>query len=86
MAVQFPEKMESLVLCCAGVCLEEEDLENGLFRVLELEEAISILLPQTPDKLRELERFSFVKLATGGPSFLLSDFIQVSNYTLSGDF
>jgi len=50
----FPEMVEKLVLCCAGVCLEEVDMQNGLFRVSTLEEASSILLPQTPNKLREL--------------------------------
>ncbi|TXG58343.1 hypothetical protein EZV62_016172 [Acer yangbiense] len=70
MVVQFPQKMERLVLYCAGVCLEEEDMENGLFRVPDLEEAIRILLPQTPNKLRELGRFSFVKPATGVPAFV----------------
>jgi hypothetical protein len=41
--------IEKLVLCCAGVCLEEIDMKNGLFKVSSLEEASSILLPQTPD-------------------------------------
>ena len=50
----FPEMVDKLVLCCAGVCLEEVDMQNGLFRVSTLEEASSILLPQTPDKVREL--------------------------------
>ncbi|PPD73124.1 hypothetical protein GOBAR_DD29953 [Gossypium barbadense] len=61
MAAQFPEKMEKLVLCCAGVCLEEKDLEEGLFNVSDLNEALSILLPQTPERLRDLIKFSFVK-------------------------
>ncbi|KAK2662968.1 hypothetical protein Ddye_001542 [Dipteronia dyeriana] len=77
MAVQFPDVVERLVLCCAGVCLEEKDMENGLFRVSDLEEAANILLPQTPERLRELMRFSFVKPARGVPSCFLSDFIDV---------
>ncbi|XP_038682420.1 monoacylglycerol lipase abhd6-A [Tripterygium wilfordii] len=77
MAVQFPESVERLVLCCTGVCLEEKDMEDGLFKVPNLDEASSILLPQTPEKLRELLRFSFVKPARGVPSWFLSDFIHV---------
>ncbi|KAE8663775.1 putative HXXXD-type acyl-transferase family protein [Hibiscus syriacus] len=61
MAAQFPDKMEKLVLCCAGVCLEEKDLEDGFFNVSDLDEALSILLPQKPEKLRELIKFSFVR-------------------------
>ncbi|XP_021293340.1 monoacylglycerol lipase abhd6-A [Herrania umbratica] len=78
MAAQFPEKMEKLVLCCAGVCLEEKDLEEGFFNVADLDEALSILLPQTPEKLRELMRFSFVKPAARWvPNYFLTDFIDV---------
>ncbi|XP_022762416.1 monoacylglycerol lipase abhd6-A-like [Durio zibethinus] len=83
MAAQFPEKMEKLVLCCAGVCLEEKDLEEGFFNVKDLDEALSILLPQTPEKLRDLMRFSFVKPgARWVPSYFLTDFIDVmcTNY------
>ncbi|KAL2342097.1 hypothetical protein Fmac_010037 [Flemingia macrophylla] len=76
-AVQFPDLVEKLVLCCAGVCLEEVDMENGLFRVSNLNEAASILVPQTPDKLRELMKLSFVRPARGVPSWFLQDFIQV---------
>ncbi|KAJ8544035.1 hypothetical protein K7X08_025653 [Anisodus acutangulus] len=32
MAVQFPEAVEKLVLGCSGVCLEEKDMENGMFQ------------------------------------------------------
>lgn len=52
MCVQFPEAVERLVVCCAGVCLEEKDLRNGSFRVSELEEAERILLAQTWEKLK----------------------------------
>ncbi|KAK9287074.1 hypothetical protein L1049_015484 [Liquidambar formosana] len=77
MAVQFPEKIERLVLCCTGVCLEEKDMSEGLFKVSDLEEAASILLPQTPEKLRELMRFSYVKPVKCVPSWFLKDFIHV---------
>ncbi|KAE8707587.1 putative HXXXD-type acyl-transferase family protein [Hibiscus syriacus] len=78
MAAQFPDNMEKLVLCCAGVCLEEKDLEDGFFNVKDLDEALSILLPQTPEKLRELIKFSFVRpIDKWVPSLFLSDFIDV---------
>ena len=48
MAAQFQEKIERFVLCCAGVSLEEKDSNNGLFVVSNLDEAATILLPQTP--------------------------------------
>ncbi|XP_028753150.1 monoacylglycerol lipase ABHD6-like [Neltuma alba] len=76
-AAQFPEAVDKLVLCCSGVCLEEQDMKNGLFKVSDLEEATSILVPQTPEKLRELMRFSFVRPARGVPSWFLTDFIEV---------
>jgi pimeloyl-ACP methyl ester carboxylesterase len=78
MAVQFPEAVERAALCCTGVCLEEKDLEEGLLKVSDLDEAVKILLPQTPEELRRLMRFTFVKPARGIPSFFLSDFIDVS--------
>ncbi|KAH6803277.1 alpha/beta-Hydrolases superfamily protein [Perilla frutescens var. frutescens] len=56
MAVQFPEAMERMVIGCAGVCLEEKDMDDGLFKVKSVDEAIEILLAQTPAKLRELMR------------------------------
>ncbi|KAJ9159118.1 hypothetical protein P3X46_024644 [Hevea brasiliensis] len=77
LAAQFPTAVEKIVLCCAGVCLEEKDMENGLFKVSNLDEAASILLPQTPEKLRELMKFSFVKPTRGVPSFFLADYIDV---------
>lgn len=79
MAAQFPKRIERCVLCCAGVCLEEKDLINGLFVVSDIDEAASILLPQTPDKLRKLMKFSFVKPTKGIPSWFLTDFINVMN-------
>ncbi|KAK4802290.1 hypothetical protein SAY86_000493 [Trapa natans] len=77
LAEQFPDSVERLVLCCAGVCLEEKDLEEGLFAVSSLEDAVDILLPQRPEKLRQLMKMSFVKPARGIPSCFLSDFIRV---------
>ncbi|KAL6218400.1 hypothetical protein ACLB2K_011614 [Fragaria x ananassa] len=83
MAVQCPQMVEKLVLCCTGICFEEKDLDNGLFNVSTVEEASSILLPQTPQKLKELMRYSFVKPATAIPSFFLTDFINVSMKLIS---
>ncbi|RVW56039.1 Monoacylglycerol lipase ABHD6 [Vitis vinifera] len=77
MAAQFKEAIERVVICGAGVCLEEKDLEKGLFKVSHIEDAASILLPQTPEKLRELLSYTFYKPPRGLPSCLLNDFIQV---------
>ncbi|KAK9166951.1 hypothetical protein Scep_002142 [Stephania cephalantha] len=76
-AAQFPDRVERVVICSAGVCLEEKDLKEGLFPVADLDEAASILLPQTPEKLRMLVRLSFVKPARTMPSCFLRDFIDV---------
>ena len=78
MAVQFPEAIEKLVLCSTGVCSEEKDMEEGLFPVPDLDEAANVLVPQTPDKLRELMNLSFAKPVKRVPSCFLTDFIDVS--------
>lgn len=79
MAAQFPEAVEKVVLGCAGVSLEEKDMENGMFVVKSVEEAADVLLPQSPDKLKELMKFSFYKPAKiAVPSCFLADFIDVS--------
>ncbi|KAL2240997.1 uncharacterized protein LOC105178306 [Sesamum indicum] len=77
MAAQFPDAVERVVIGCAGVCMEEKDMEEGLFKVKTVDEAIEILLAQTPEKLRELMRLSFYKPVTSVPSCFLSDFIDV---------
>ncbi|KAI3966984.1 hypothetical protein MKX01_040625 [Papaver californicum] len=79
LASQYPDAIEKVLLCCSGVCLEEKDMKDGLFKVSDLDEAASILLPQTPDKLRTLVKMSFVKPAAAKtvPSYFLRDFIQV---------
>ena len=78
MAAQFPEAVERVVIAAAGVCMEESDLEKGMFKVRNVEEATVILLPQTPDKLRRLVQLSFYKPAKILPSCFLKDFIDVS--------
>lgn len=80
MAARFPECVERVVICCAGVCLEEKDMREGLFPVADVEEAAAILLPQTAEKMRELVRYTFVKPPKGLPSCLLEDFIDVSPF------
>ncbi|KAE9591844.1 putative epoxide hydrolase, alpha/Beta hydrolase [Lupinus albus] len=77
MAAQFPQAVDRLVLCCAGVCFEENDMEDGLFAVSNVDEAFSILLPQTPDKLRELVKLTHWRPTMHVPSYFLEDFIQV---------
>ncbi|KAK6125789.1 hypothetical protein DH2020_015329 [Rehmannia glutinosa] len=77
MAAQFPDAVERVVIGCAGVCLEEKDTEEGLFRVKSVDEAIDLLLAQTPEKLRELMRHSLYKPVRNVPSCFLSDYIDV---------
>ncbi|KAF8377316.1 hypothetical protein HHK36_030691 [Tetracentron sinense] len=77
LASQFPDAVERLVLCCAGVCLEEKDAREGQLKVWNSEEAESILLPQTPEKARELMQYSFFKPLKIMPSCFLRDFIDV---------
>lgn len=82
MASEFPEFVERVVICCAGVCLEEKDLKDGLFPVADVDLAADILLPQTPEKMRELMKFSFVKPIKVLPSCFLDDFIHVRQLAL----
>ncbi|KAL5705230.1 hypothetical protein ACHQM5_023563 [Ranunculus cassubicifolius] len=77
MANQFKDVVEKVVLCCAGVCVEEKDLKDGMLSVKNLDEATSILLPQTPEKLKCLVHMSFVKPAKVLPNYFLRDFIEV---------
>ncbi|GLT31152.1 hypothetical protein SLA2020_059100 [Shorea laevis] len=79
LAAQFSDAVERVVICSAGVCMEEKDLKEGLFRVSDLEEAASILVPQTPNKLRELMGYTLFRPPPLNlvPSCLLADFIDV---------
>ncbi|CAJ1938135.1 unnamed protein product [Sphenostylis stenocarpa] len=77
LAAQFPERVEKVVLCCAGVCFEEKDLDEGMFQVKSVEEAANILMPQTPEKLRQLVRLAFAKPAKTMPTCFLTDYINV---------
>lgn len=77
-AAQYKERVGRVVLGCAGVCLQEKDMEEGLLRVKSIEEAVNILLPQNPEKARELVRMSFYKPPPTMPSCFLNDFIEVT--------
>lgn len=83
LAAQFPQAVERVVIGCAGVCFEEKDMDEGLFSVKSVDEAISILLARTPEKLMELIRLSFYKPMKTVPSCFLSDFIDVSYYVFN---
>ena len=80
MAAQYTEVVERVVICCSGVCMEEKDIKEGLFPLTDMEEAVQILVPQTPAKLKELMGYTLFKPLPFGwlPSCLLTDFIDVS--------
>ncbi|CAN1761476.1 Uncharacterized protein Mb2734 [Linum perenne] len=75
-AAQYPDRVGRLVLGCAGVCFEEKDMDDGMFQVKTVDEAVKILLPQTPEICRQLLRLSFHKPPPVAPSCFLSDFIE----------
>lgn len=74
-----PEMVERVVICCSGVCVEEKDFKDGLLKVSDLEEATAILVPQKPEKLKQLVGYSFFRPPPLRllPSCLLNDFIEV---------
>ncbi|KAK2389721.1 hypothetical protein P8452_27267 [Trifolium repens] len=77
MAAMFPERVVKLVVCCAGVCLEDKDMDDGLFQVKSVDEAVSVLLPQTPEMIKELVKLTFFKPIRTLPNWFLNDFIEV---------
>lgn len=81
MAAKYADAVEKVVICASGVCMEEKDLKEGVFKVSDLEEAARILVPQSPEKLRELMGYAFFKPSHIGllPSCFLNDFIDVSS-------
>ncbi|KAJ1405311.1 Alpha/Beta hydrolase fold, partial [Sesbania bispinosa] len=81
MAAQFPENLVKVVLVCAGVCLEEKDMDEGMFKVKSVDEAASLLLPQTPEKMRQLVQFTFAKPIKVMPTCFLNDYIDVSGFS-----
>lgn len=78
LAVKYEEFVERVVVCGSGVSLEEKDIKEGLFLVSDLDEAAQILVPQTPQRLRELVEYTFSKasLVAWLPSCFLLDFIH----------
>ncbi|XP_057421728.1 uncharacterized protein LOC130715628 [Lotus japonicus] len=77
MAAQFPESVVKVVLVCAGVCLEEKDMDEGMFKVKSVEEAASLLIPQTPEEMRQLVQLTFAKPMKVMPTCFLTDYIEV---------
>ncbi|KAF7849605.1 hypothetical protein BT93_L0479 [Corymbia citriodora subsp. variegata] len=76
LAAQFPEMVEKLVLWGAGVCVDEKDLEDGMFQEKSMDEAVSTMLPQTPEKMKEMLKFVFYKPVWNVPTCFLQDFID----------
>lgn len=88
-AAMYPGAVDRVVLICAGVCIEERDLSAGLFVVSDMAEAAGLLLPQTPDKLRQLMRLTHYKPPRGiigVPSCFLADYIHVSRLLTCSHF
>ncbi|CAN6199858.1 unnamed protein product [Urochloa humidicola] len=77
MAAMFPEAVERVALICAGVCLEEKDLAEGLFPVAGVGEAAALLVPRRPEEVRRLVRLTFVRPPFIMPSCFLWDYIKV---------
>lgn len=75
LAHMYPDAVQKLVLVASGVCLEEKDLQEGLFKISDLTTAVNILLPQTATNLKTLMKMSFFKAPKMVPSCLLKDFI-----------
>ncbi|KAK7358994.1 hypothetical protein VNO77_00937 [Canavalia gladiata] len=76
-AAQFSERVEKVVLCCSGVTLEEKDMDEGMFKVKSVDEAVSILLPQTPEQMKQLVQLTFANPIKFMPTWFLADFIDV---------
>ncbi|XP_020103999.1 uncharacterized protein LOC109721020 isoform X1 [Ananas comosus] len=77
LAAMYPAAVDRAVLICAGVCLEERDLAAGLLAVSDVAEAASLLLPQRPDKLRQLVNLTFSRPPPLMPNCFIRDYIQV---------
>lgn len=77
MAAMYPEAVERVAMVCAGVCLEEKDLAEGLFPVAGVGEAAALLVPRRPEEVRRLVRLTFVRPPLIMPSCFLWDYIKV---------
>lgn len=78
MAAMYPNSVDKLVMVSAGVCLEESDLEAGLFGVSDVGEAARLLVPQQPDDVRQLVKLTFCKPPIVMPTCFIRDYIQAS--------
>lgn len=52
-----------------------------MFKVKSVDEVVSVLLPLTPQKVRELLQLTFAKPRKLVPTWFLKDFIQVSDFS-----
>lgn len=77
MAAMYPDAVERVTMVCAGVCLEEKDLAEGLFPVAGVDEAAALLVPRRPEEVRRLVRLTFVRPPIIMPSCFLWDYIKV---------
>lgn len=77
-SAMYPEAVERVAMVCAGVCLEEKDLAEGLFPVAGVGEAAALLVPRRPEEVRRLVRLTFVRPPLIMPSCFLWDYIKVS--------
>ncbi|KAJ1291945.1 hypothetical protein BS78_02G354900 [Paspalum vaginatum] len=77
MAAMFPDAVRRVAMVCAGVCLEEKDLAEGLFPVKGVGEAAALLVPRRPEEVRRLVRLTFVRPPLIMPSCFLWDYIKV---------
>jgi pimeloyl-ACP methyl ester carboxylesterase len=73
MAAIYPDTVERVALVCAGVCLEEKDLADGLFPVSSVDEAATLLVWRRPDEVRRLVKLTFVRSPPIMPSCFLWD-------------
>lgn len=67
-----------MVLVVAGVCVEDKDIREWIFKVFDLETTINFVLLQIAANLEKMMDFSFVKALKMVPSCVLQDFIVVS--------
>ncbi|CAA0805686.1 alpha/beta-Hydrolases superfamily protein [Striga hermonthica] len=72
------DRKADVVVGYSVVCMEEKDMEEGLFPMKSVDEAIEILLARRPKKLLELTRLSFCDPAKDLSYCSLSNFIDVS--------
>lgn len=77
MAAQFSERIERAVLICAGVSMEEKDMDEGLFKVKSVDEATEVLFPQSPESMKKLLTLTFYKPPKNIPSCFFNDYINV---------